>query len=376
MQKEEFNAFATLVGTVVGAGILGAPYIIAKAGFLTGLLAIILTGFAAMLMHLYLGEIVLRTKGKHQLTGYAQKYLGQKGKYFMTLSMAIGIYGALIIYMIGVSNIASVMIGMNKLAAMALFFIVVSIPIYKGIKAVEKSEAYFAFIPIIIILIIFAVLSPKISAINYMNFNGSSIFLPFGVLLFAFLGTAAIPEMNEELKNKKKIKEVILAGFIFIAIIYALFAFSIVGAVPLSEFEKFPPNERIATIVLGSVVGKSLFILANLFAISAMTTSFLALGLALKEMYQYDYRLKNWISWALTCIIPFIIALGNFADFMTYMGVAGTLSGGIEAVLIVFMLKNAKAQGNRRPEYSSKHVKFGITAVLLAFGIGLVMQFI
>lgn len=376
MQKEEFEAFATLIGTVVGAGILGAPYVIAKAGFLTGLLAIIIVGFAVTLMHLYLGEIVLRTKGKHQLTGYAEKYLGKKGKYFMTLSMMIGIYGALLIYYIGISNVMHALFGINKTLSMFIFFAVLSIPIYYGLRAVEKSETYFAFIPIIFLLIIFTILAPKITQANYMNFDGTKLFLPFGVLLFAFLGTAAIPEMNQELKNKRKIKEVLLVGFIFIALIYSLFAFSVVGSVSLAQFESFPPNERIATIVLGSVVGKTMFILGNLFALFAMSTSFMALGLALKEMYQFDYRIKNWLAWALTCIIPLIIALGNFADITTYMGVAGTLAGGIEAIMIVSMLKNAKLHGQRRPEYSMQGTKIGMVAVLIVFGIGLVMQFI
>lgn len=376
MKREEFEAFATLIGTVCGAGILGAPYIIAKAGFLTGLFAIIIVGFAVTLMHLYLGEIVLRTKGKHQLTGYAEKYLGKKGKFFMTLSMMIGIYGALIVYYIGISSILQSLFGLSSSLFMLLFFAIISIPIYYGLRAVETSETYFAFIPVIIILIIFVILAPKISVDNYMNFDGGKIFLPFGVLLFAFLGTAAIPEMNQELKNKRKLKEVLLAGFIFIALIYALFAFSVVGSVPLSEFEKFSPNDRIATIVLGSVVGKTMFVLGNLFALFAMSTSFMALGLALKEMYQFDYRMNNKTAWALTCIIPLILALGNFADVTTYMGVAGTLAGGLEAVMIVSMLKNAKLHGQRKPEYSMHGTKVGMIAVIVIFGIGLIMQFL
>ena len=38
MKKEFFEAIALLMGTVIGAGVLGIPYIVYKAGFLTGLL--------------------------------------------------------------------------------------------------------------------------------------------------------------------------------------------------------------------------------------------------------------------------------------------------------------------------------------------------
>ncbi len=376
MRKEEWGAFTTLIGTVVGAGILGVPYVIAKAGFLTGILALIITGAAALLMHLYLGEIILRTKGKHQLTGYAEKYLGRRGKFAMMIAMMLGIYGALIIYFIGVSNIVSVLTGIDKTIALFAFFGIVSTPIFFGIKTVERSEAYFAFVPITILVGIVAFLLPKIEPSNLVSFDGKMLFLPFGALLFAFLGTAALPEMNEVMRNKKKMKEVILAGFLLVGIVYALFTFAVVGSVGLERFESFSPNERIATIVLGSVVGEYMFILANLFGIFAMTTAFLSLGLALKEMYIYDYRMKNWLAWALTCITPLFIALGNFADFITYMGIAGTLTGGIEAVLIVMMLRNAKKFGERKPEYTVRETAVSMAAILLVFSIGLLVQFI
>ena len=92
MKKEFFESIALLMGTVIGAGVLGIPYIVYKAGFLTGLLALVFLGVAVLFMNLFVGEIVLSTKGKHQLTGYAEKYLGKKGKVLMALSMFIGIY--------------------------------------------------------------------------------------------------------------------------------------------------------------------------------------------------------------------------------------------------------------------------------------------
>ena len=56
---------------------------------------------ALLLVNLMAGEIVLRTKKQHQLTGYAEKYLGKWGKRLMMFSMAFSIYGALTAYLIG-----------------------------------------------------------------------------------------------------------------------------------------------------------------------------------------------------------------------------------------------------------------------------------
>jgi len=104
MKKEGYESIGVLVGTIIGAGVLGIPYVISKAGFLTGLTTIILLGLVILAINLSIGEVVLRTKGKHQLTGYAEKYLGKKGKLLMSLSMILGITGALLAYIVGVGE--------------------------------------------------------------------------------------------------------------------------------------------------------------------------------------------------------------------------------------------------------------------------------
>ncbi|MEM2916630.1 MAG: aromatic amino acid transport family protein [Candidatus Woesearchaeota archaeon] len=85
-----YEAVATLVGTIIGAGVLGIPYVMAKAGFLTGLLVLLLLGMVILTVNLCIGEVVLRTKGIHQLTGYVGIYLGDRGRRLMTLAMIIG----------------------------------------------------------------------------------------------------------------------------------------------------------------------------------------------------------------------------------------------------------------------------------------------
>lgn len=69
----------TLSGTVIGAGILGLPYVFAKSGFLFGLFWLLVLGIITLYTFLCLGEISLRTKADHQLPGLAGKYLGKGG---------------------------------------------------------------------------------------------------------------------------------------------------------------------------------------------------------------------------------------------------------------------------------------------------------
>jgi len=78
MSVKTLEAAAILAGTTIGAGILGLPFIAAKAGFLTALLVIIALGIVVLYLNLMLGEIALSSSEVHQLTGLANLFLGQE----------------------------------------------------------------------------------------------------------------------------------------------------------------------------------------------------------------------------------------------------------------------------------------------------------
>ena len=100
-KKSYYEAIATLIGVVIGAGIIGIPYVFAQAGIVAGIINLAMLGLAITVLHLCLGEICLRTPGNHQLPGYARTYLGKWGGRLMALSMVITIYGAMIAYTLG-----------------------------------------------------------------------------------------------------------------------------------------------------------------------------------------------------------------------------------------------------------------------------------
>ena len=96
------SAIAVLVGTCIGAGVLGIPYVASKSGFFVSLFYIFFIGAIILLVNLYLGEVALRTKGNHQIAGYANKYLGKRGKIVAQIATLFGIYSAIVAYLLGV----------------------------------------------------------------------------------------------------------------------------------------------------------------------------------------------------------------------------------------------------------------------------------
>lgn len=368
-----WEAIATMIGTIIGAGIFGIPYVISRAGFLTGLLDLVAIGIVVLILYLYMGEIVLRTNGRHQLTGYAEKYLGKWGKLVMAFSMLFGIYGALAAYIIGEGAALSSILGGSNIIYSLLFFAAVATLMYFGLKVLEESEFFSMFFVFIIVAAIIFFTIPHIKLQNLADFNIKKVFVPYGVILFAYLGAIAIPEVSEILAHdKKRIKKAIYIGMAIPMIVYILFTFVVVGSIGFENFSLLEPNKRIATIALGEVISPKLFVVANLFAAFAMFTSFIAVGFALKGMFVYDYNLNKRLAWALTIFIPLGIALSNLTNFIQALNIVGVVVGCIDAIIIVLMFHKAKKFGERTPEYTIKESKLLSMLMVALFVAGAV----
>lgn len=368
-------ASATLMGTIIGAGVLGIPYVVAQSGLLLGIINILGVGIALLILHLCLGEITLRTKKIHQLTGYIEKYLGRKGKYFMIFSMTVGIYGALMAYIIGEGEILKTIFGGTALIYSLLFFAIASYVIYKGVKTTGRTDMVIIALMVVIIIAIGIISFNKIDVANYTGIHWANMFLPYGVILFAFVGTAAIPELREELeKNKVQMKKAIIIGSIIPIALYILFALIVIGIIGLQNFNSLTPNERIATIALGIFADRYLLIAANIFAALAMFTSFIGLGLALKGMYEIDLRFHKTVAFIFTIVPPLIIALTGLAQFIAVLDFTGAIAGGVDGILIMLAFWAAKKHGDRKPEYSVNIGKIITAILILMFGLGILYQ--
>ena len=360
-------ASSILIGSCIGAGVLGLPYIAAQAGFFVALAYILLIGGLIFLVNLYLGEVILRTKGDHQLIGYAEKYLGRKARHVMEFAFVFGIYAALIAYMLGVGKSLSFLIFGDpsyEILFGVLFGVGMIFLLKRGLRSLKRFEKIGVSIILGLLLVIFFVFVRSVDISNLLTFSSSNIFLPFGVVLFALMSFPAIPEVKLVLKrNEKKFRKVLLTGTIVSILFYVLFTFVITGF-------KGSETPQVATLGLGTV-----FILLGIFT---MFTSYLAGGNALRESFQFDERFSRKRSWLLASVIPIgLFLLIQFTDFFSFtkiLSIGGVISGGLIAIVILLMVKKAKVHGNREPEYSVPSNWFVIGILILIFLAGVVRE--
>ncbi len=363
--KKVLGAIATLIGLIIGAGVLGLPYVFVQAGFFTGVVVIILLGILVVLMNLYLGEITLRTKGIHQIPGYVEKYLGKKGKFFISLGLMLSVYGALTGYLIGEGQAWGAILGVNPIYPMLIFFVLMSIIVFKGLKLIESLEFYFNIIVIGVLIAISIISFFYMEPTNYTGFDASKLLIPYGVALFALAGSAAIPDLKVELgKDVKHLKKVILIGSLVPLFLYLLFATAVVGVTGSNTSE-------VATIALGESIGTYMHFMGNFLAIFTMATSFMLLGLALVWMYHFDYKMKKIFAWGLTLIFPLAIALSGFASFVQVLAITGIFAGGIDGIMIILTHRAAQKKSERKPEYSLKNHLWLSVLLILVYSFGM-----
>ena len=366
-QKQLINAVTIIVGTCIGAGFLGIPYVAAQSGFWIAMLYLAIFGAIILLINLYFGEIILRTRKNRQMVGYAQKYLGDSGSKIMRTAVFFAIYSALLAYMVGIGESLSYLIFENleySLPLGALFGFVMSYLLYHGIKALKKYEKVGVFSILFLILLTVAMYVNDVNLTNLFTINTTHIFLPIGVILFSLIEFYSLPEVRIILTNHENLlKKAIVIGTLIPIIFYALFTFVVVGI-------KGSATPEISTFALGNI-----FVLVG---ILAMFTSYLSLGTSLVDSYREDLNLSKHKAWFFTAIMPIvayiILHIIEFVSFINILSIGGVIAGGTMVLLVLIISERSKTLGNRRPEYIEKRNGFVVSVLALVFILGIVIE--
>ena len=356
------EAVFIITGMTIGAGILGLPYVIARSGLAVGLVLVVLWGLVMLLLNLMLGEIAVRTEGNFQLPGFAGKYLGQWAKNLMSVIIVFSGFGALLAYIIGEGQTLAEIFGGPAMWWSIFFWSIGSFFIWRGLQTVKTLERVLSLAVIIIIVALSLFLLPKMNTANLHYVNWSNFFLPFGVILFALHATPSIAEAHALLPgSSKRFKKAIIIGTLIPIAVYVLFCLATVGYFGLNTAE-------IATIGLGRAFGPAFSIIANAFAVMAMATCFMGMGVALKQTLVWDHKISRHVAEFTVVIVPILLFLFGFRSFVEVLDLVGGLFIGFESLMIVLICYMARRKGDLdASRYGFKHFWLAAVPVILFF---------
>lgn len=373
MRNEKFlAAVSTMIGAIVGVGIFGLPYVVSQAGFFVGFFELVALSAVILALHLLYGEVILRTKEPHRFIGYAEKYLGPGAKRLVMFTVIFGSYGGLLAYLIVGGDFAARLLqpffGGSVFFYSLLFYFAMSLMILAKIKTVGRIEIIMTAALLLVMAVIIGFGLNKINFQNLAAVNFGRSFLPYGVILFAMAGSAAVPIVRDLITGEEsKMKKTLVWGTLIPAVLYALFIFAVVG---ISGADT--TKETLAGLSL--YFGPSIIFLGRIFGLLAIATSFLIFGEYLEETLNYDLKINKTLSYLLVVGVPLVAFLAGMRNFIDTIGLVGAVAGGVEGILLVTMISKAKKMGNRQPEYSlniPKFLRYGIIGLL---GLGILYE--
>jgi len=335
-----WHSVLPLVGSVIGVGIFGLPYVFARSGYLVGLGYIAVLALVNMAVLLAYAEIITKTKGHSRLTGITRKYLGEKWSWVATLLAFGASWGAMIAYVIigggFLHTLLEPIFGGGLALYQLAFFTVSAFLLIGGLGFISRLEMFFVIFLLLVLFLISTGSLPHVDIENLKYVNLEYVFSPFGVVLFAFGGLAAIPEMADILgRQKRKLHSAIIVGISSITVIYVLFVTVVVGV-----SGRLTSQEAISG--LGHYVGDWVLITGSIVGLISVFTSFLILGISLMDTMVYDYKWRYMKSWLLVVSVPLAIYLAGARSFISVIGYTGGVLGSLMGILVIYIYIKAK----------------------------------
>ncbi|MDD5738894.1 MAG: aromatic amino acid transport family protein [Candidatus Pacebacteria bacterium] len=364
-------AVASLVGTIVGAGVFAIPYVFSQSGLIACLVYFLVVGALVVFLHLFFGEAVLRTKKEVRLVGLADKYIGRTGKIVVGVALMIGTVGSLVVYIILLGNFLSLIFPsiFSAFQFSLLAWAFLTALVFFGMRSIAIAEVIMGVVLFLTVGIIIAFCLPKIQTSNLFLFNSKALFLPFGIFLFSLVGWSAVPEIEDILIKKKNLKKAIIIAVLACVIFYVIFGLVIFGTTGATTTQE--PFEG-----LSLMLGRDIMLLAGIFGFLAVATSFVVVANYIKNTLIFDVKTPKIPAFLLACFLPLALFLAGFRSFIGLVSALGAFIGLVEGSSIIFIWLKAKKMGDRKPEYSINLPRIAVflMAGLLVFGC--VVQFV
>jgi len=379
-----------IIGTNIGAGVLGMAFAARKVGYVPLLVCLIATCMLCIITMLYVAETCLRTRQNLQLSGLSRKYLGPFGGWLIFIAVAANSYGALIAYISGSGNILADFFGQYGLTPQQgslLFFVPAALVLYLGLKALGVAEKLISvgMVLIVCLLIGATVIHPDSHWVHLWQSQWQYVVPIFNLAVFVFGAQFLVPELvRGNLQTPERIPRLIIGGMMLTLVLVAAIPASVIALVGLDNLSE------VATLSWGRSLGQWAYYVANTFALLAMLTSYWGLGGCLFTNIFDQFRLgdeanrrNRLIVLAVVTLPPIAFAYSGFSGFVNALYFAGTFGGVLMGIIPILLLNAARKSGDRQPAFTCGwyahpllqafivlvFVSSGVYAVLSALGM-------
>jgi len=375
------NACLLIIGTSIGAGMLGMPVEAGQGGYIPSLIFLTFSWVASFISALFFVEALSFIKASVNFSTLSEKIIGKTSKVYILLVYLLLFLSLIFAYTKGGGVFIADLLPSFPIWLGTFLFLLVLFPfILKGAKSVGKINSFLTFPMAIAFVLLLVIGTKEINVANLTHKHWANGFVSLPILVTAFGFHGIIPSLFNYLNhNKTVIRRAIIVGSIATLAIYVFWQTYIMGIIPLNgeiSLSSALMQDQTAITPLRKIVGSaSVSYLANLFYFCALTTSFLGVSLGLTDFLIDAFRLKNtaYNKFVITLLIfipAFILSGTSLRVFYLSLkygsGLACTL------LLILFptvLVSKLLAKGEKKQKAKILKIGIGFTLIYSAIVI-------
>lgn len=339
-----FEAISMIVGNSIGTGIIAVPYLATKNSMLDVVWMVLIAYCVNVILHLIIAELSYNNGGVQLVKSFEGELFHGKMKQIFSWGVFI-VYGLAI--MIGVSgNInggAQIFVnwfGMPFVAAQILYYVIAGVVVFIGMKAVGIAQKYAVIVlmGIVAVMTVGTFLHP-LNTLQRTEFHWNNLLALYSMVVFATSANQAVIQVVKGLDgNAKQIRRSIFIGFG----LSSVFVLIVTGTVLLGT--KGALEKELAYMQLGESIGTWAMILAGVFSLFALLTTFWSNTLALRDVVHEQIGSGNRISWLIATVPCILFAVFGVNSFIVLTRI---MSGVVVLVSIMLVLTYGNPEKRR-----------------------------
>ena len=360
MSKKTIFFMALLIsGNMIGAGILAVPIVAGFAGFYPSLFAMfflcaamLYTGF--VLIH----EINEEKQETFNLPSLYGQHFGVSGKWITSIANMTIFYGVLTSYLAGSTQLSMILFNIDSsfepLVLLSIFVLFTSLAV-SSITIIERYNSFFMLILAVAFLSLIGLGAPEIETSRLSEVDWKFLPVAIPMIVAGFVFHYVMPSLCKASKWSKEIYKPVLIGMAIAFFMNILWLIVGIGVVPklgdVSLLEAYVTGVPV-TVEMSKILGSELFlVVASIFAIVAITTSFISIGMSLKDfledIFVNSFNLQNrYLLFGVAFLPPLFISYLYADIFLKALGFVGgfgvVILFGILPSIIAYKRANTK----------------------------------
>lgn len=340
-QLTTFEAISMIVGNSIGTGIIAVPYLAVRNSMWDVVWMVAFAYIVNVILHLIIAELSYNNGGVQLVKSFEGELFHGKMKKIFSWIMFV-VYGLAI--MVGVSgNInggAQIFVnwfGLPLWAAQLIYYLIAGSVVFMGMKAVGIAQKYSVALLLIIVAVMSAgtFLHPR-NTLYTAPFHINNLLALYSMVVFATSANQAVIQVVKGLNgNSKRIRKTIFTGFglssLFVLVVTLTVLLGTKGAV----------DKELAYMQLGESIGGWALILAGIFSLFALLTTFWSNTLALRDVVHEQVGTGNRVSWLIATVPCILFAIFGVSSFIVLTRI---MSGVVVLVSIMLVLTYGKSR--------------------------------